>query len=127
MTNSKMFPTFQTHLTYIYKMSYAEQEQDAREYAELKAQHEAERREERLASQSTLAVKGYIIEEGFSGKAHYYDFQYKVNYSTEKFVRFTNIEQKLQFIDLLHEAGYRYDEEYEGYIVSPPPGGTVRP
>ena len=108
-------------------MSYAEQEQDAREYAELKAQHEAERREERLASQSTLAVKGYIIEEGFSGKAHYYDFQYKVNYSTEKFVRFTSIEQKLQFIDLLHEAGYTYDERYDNHPILPPPGGTVRP
>ena len=93
-------------------MSYAEQEQDAREYAELKAQHEAERREESLASQSTLVVKGYIIEEGFADDAHYYDIQYKVDYHTERFIRFSSIEHKLQFIALLHEAGYKYDEEY---------------
>ena len=122
--------------------SYAENEQDAREYASLKAQFKAEREDEdrRLRtvnnSQSTLKVKGYSVSETFSHwrdgirqvKAHHcYDIQYKIDYNTEKFIRFNYIEQYLQFIDLLHEAGYRHDEEYEEYIIPPPPGGTVRP
>ena len=106
-----------------------------------------------MTSQSTLAVKGYIIEEGFHreewhtsqqprcGNAratHYYDITYKDASYTERFIRFSKIEYQLQFVDLLHEAGYRYDEEYksleqvkETQTPIPPPhvivGKTVRP
>ena len=127
--------------------SYAEQEQDARECAELNAQHEAEERAERGRSQSTLAVKGYIVEEGYhrekwhpkqqsccgKGRAtHYYDITYKVDYRIERFIRFDRLEHREQFIDLLHEAGYKYDAEYavDEFLqqpIPPPPGGTVRP
>ena len=95
-----------------------------------------------MTSQSTLAVKGYIIEEGFhrekwhpkqqaccgNGRAtHYYDITYKVDYRITKFIRFDRLEHRDQFIELLHEAGYRYDELYDNQPIPPPPGGTVRP
>ena len=107
-----------------------------------------------MTSQSTLAVRGYIAEEGFhrekwhpkqqgccgNGRAtHYYDITYKVDYRITKFIRFDRLEHKEQFIDLLHEAGYKYDEEFESVRASdeflqppiPPPhvivGKTVRP
>jgi len=95
-----------------------------------------------MTSQSTLAVKGYIIEEGFHrekwhpkqqaccGNARatrYYDITYKVDYCLERFIRFDRLEHKQQFIDLLHEAGYFPDGEYANPPIPPPPGGTVRP
>ena len=104
-----------------------------------------------MTSQSTLAVRGYVVEEGYhrekwhpkqqaccgNGRAtHYYDITYKVDYRITKFIRFDRLEHKEQFIDLLHEAGYKYDEEFESVRASdeflqqpipPPPGGTVRP
>ena len=54
MTNSKMFPTFQTHLTYICKMNYDSCEH---EYMELKSQFH----QERMLEPTEPYDKGYLL------------------------------------------------------------------
>lgn len=58
-----------------------------------------------------LMKKTYQVNEGWD-ESHYYDITYKVNLETTKFIRFHLIEHYLQFIDVLHEAGYRMVDEY---------------
>ena len=54
-----------------------------------------------------MQTKTYEISEGFEDGKHFYDIAYCVNKHTAKEIRFSYIEHYLQFVDLLHEAGYR--------------------
>jgi len=55
--------------------------------------------------------KTYAVTEGFDEGKHFYDIAYRVSETTDKEIRFTYIEHYLQFVDLLHEAGYKYFDE----------------
>ena len=54
--------------------------------------------------------KTYKISESWDNALHYYDIEYKPKAEETKFLRFTYIEHYLQFLDLLHEAGYSFSE-----------------
>jgi hypothetical protein len=54
--------------------------------------------------------KTYKVSESWDNSLHYYDIEYKPKQDETKFLRFTYIEHYLQFIDLLHEAGYSFNE-----------------
>ena len=58
-----------------------------------------------------LKEKTYAVTEGFEDGKHFYDIAYRVNERIDKEIRFTYIEHYLQFVDLLHEAGYKYFDE----------------
>ena len=55
--------------------------------------------------------KIYAVAESWDDGVHYYDINYYPTKKTEKFLRFSFIEHYLQFVDLLHEAGYKYFDE----------------
>jgi len=62
-----------------------------------------------------LKEKTYAVTEGFEDGKHFYDISYRRNFRDkyfEKEIRFTYIEHYLQFVDLLHEAGYSFSDEY---------------
>ena len=63
-----------------------------------------------------LKEKTYAVTEGFHGGGHYYDIAYRVNERIDKEIRFTYIEHYLQFVDLLHEAGYKYFDEQLRFV-----------
>ena len=58
-----------------------------------------------------LQEKTYAVTEGFEDGKHFYDIAYQVNEHTDKEIRFHLIEHYLQFVDLLHEAGYKYFDD----------------
>ena len=76
-------------------------------------------------------MKQYKIEEGFEFNelsedrsegsdiscASYHYVTYAKDNNTEKYIRFYKIEQCMQFVDLLQEAGYYHQtkEEYKNY------------
>ena len=57
-----------------------------------------------------MHTKTYAVTEGFEDGKHFYDIAYRVNEHTDKEIRFSYIEHYLQFVDLLHEAGYREEQ-----------------
>jgi hypothetical protein len=57
-----------------------------------------------------MKTKNYSVSEGFEDGKHFYDIAYRVNNHTDKEIRFSYIEHYLQFLDLLHEAGYREEQ-----------------
>ena len=92
------------------------------EIACLKREWEAERERERqdllrIEDPTRLVPRTYAVTEGFedqelgSPSKHYYDIAYRVSETTDKMIRFSLIEHYLQFVDLLHEAGYKYFDE----------------
>ena len=58
-----------------------------------------------------LKEKTYAVTEGFDEGKHFYDIAYRVNERIDKEIRFSYIEHYLQFVDLLHEAGYKYFDD----------------
>lgn len=57
-----------------------------------------------------MKTKNYSVSEGCEDGKHFYDIAYRVNNHTDKEIRFSYIEHYLQFLDLLHEAGYREEQ-----------------
>ena len=57
-----------------------------------------------------MKEKTSAVPEGFEDGKHFYDIAYRVNEHTDKEIRFSYIEHYLQFVDLLHEAGYREEQ-----------------
>jgi len=56
-----------------------------------------------------LKVKHYTVEEmmpSYVKGEHIYNIEYRVSKDLKKGIRFTFLEHKIQFIDLLKEAGY---------------------
>tara|TARA_Y100000593_G_scaffold81615_1_gene152778 strand:+ start:476 stop:715 length:240 start_codon:yes stop_codon:yes gene_type:complete len=70
-----------------------------------------------------MNVKTYAVTEGFEDGKHFYDIAYCLSVKSEnprtfphlmqKHIRFSQIEPYLQFVDLLHEAGYAFTDEYQ--------------
>ena len=58
-----------------------------------------------------LKEKTYAVTEGWEDSKHYWDIAYRVSETTDKEIRFHFIEHYLQFVDLLHEAGYKYFDD----------------
>jgi len=81
------------------------------EYERACLQREADAEREREAEERKKDNKTYAVTEGFQGKMHYYDIAYRVDEYTDKEIRFFLIEHYLQFVDLLHEAGYKYFDD----------------
>jgi len=63
-----------------------------------------------------LKEKTYAVTEGFDEGKHFYDIAYRVNEHIDKEIRFSYIEHYLQFVDLLHEAGYKYFDEQLRFV-----------
>ena len=63
-----------------------------------------------------LKEKTYAVGQEFKDDKHFYDIAYQVNERTKKEIRFTYIEHYLQFVDLLHEAGYKYFDEQLRFV-----------
>lgn len=63
-----------------------------------------------------LEVKTYAVTEGFDEGKHFYDIAYRVNERIDKEIRFSYIEHYLQFVDLLHEAGYKYFDKQLRFV-----------
>ncbi len=59
-----------------------------------------------------MKTKTYAVTEGFEDGKHFYDIAYQVNEHADKEIRFASIKHYLQFVDLLHEAGYTFTDEY---------------
>ena len=59
--------------------------------------------------------KTYKVTEGFDSLSHYYDVTYTRAFGDIKYIRFYQIEQYLQFIDLLHEAHYYAPSDIDPY------------
>lgn len=57
--------------------------------------------------------KTYSVSEGFEDGKHFYDIAYCPSLKIDKEIRFSKIEHYLQFVDLLHEAGYAFTDEYQ--------------
>ena len=86
------------------------------EIACLKREWEAERERERqdllrIEEPTRLEPRTYAVTEGWDDSKHYWDIAYRVSETTDKMIRFSYIEHYLQFVDLLHEAGYKYFDE----------------
>ena len=80
-------------------------------YREWEAERERERQlEERLVPRT------YAVTEGWDDSKHYWDIAYRVSETTDKMIRFSLIEHYLQFVDLLHEAGYKYFDEQLRFV-----------
>ena len=58
-----------------------------------------------------LMKKTYKVNEGWDDYK-YFDITYKTDLETTKFIRFHLLEHYLQFIVVLHEAGYQMVDEY---------------
>jgi len=57
-----------------------------------------------------MEIKHYTVEEtmpSYVTGEHIYNIEYRVSKNLKKGIRFTFLEHKIQFIDLLKEAGYR--------------------
>ena len=63
-----------------------------------------------------MKEKTYAVTEGFEDGKHFYDIAYRVSERTDKEIRFHLIEHYLQFVDLLHEAGYKYFDEQLRFV-----------
>ena len=63
-----------------------------------------------------MKTKTYAVTEGFEDGKHFYDIAYRVSERTDKEIRFHLIEHYLQFVDLLHEAGYKYFDEQLRFV-----------
>ena len=55
--------------------------------------------------------KLYATKEVFDDGVHYYEVAYCPTREIDKEIRFSYIEHYLQFVDLLHEAGYKYFDD----------------
>ena len=63
-----------------------------------------------------MKTKTYAVTEGFEDGKHFYDIAYQVNEHIDKEIRISYIEHYLQFVDLLHEAGYKYFDEQLRFV-----------
>ena len=83
------------------------------EKACLQREWEAERERERQFEEPTRPLpRTYAVTEGWDdNEKHYWDIAYYPNPTTDKEIRFSLIEHYLQFVDLLHEAGYKYFDD----------------
>ena len=57
--------------------------------------------------------KTYTVTEEFESGQHYYEIAYCPSLKIDKQIRFSKIEHYLQFLDVLHEAGYTFTDEYQ--------------